>query len=57
MKGLGELDSLLFLSSVRYPELPHAMPECTGIDAQQLCGSGRSVDFPFGHLQGLLNVF
>jgi len=42
---------------VDYPELPHAVTERAGIDAQQLRGAGRSMDFPFGQLQGLLNVF
>ncbi len=40
-EGPGELNSLLFLSSVGYPELPHAMPEGAGIDTQQLRDPGH----------------
>ena len=51
------LSPFLFLPSVGYPELPHTVPQSAGIYAQQLCRPRRPVDFPFGHLQGLLNVF
>ena len=40
-EGPGELDSLLFLSSVGYPELPHAVPEGAEIDTQQLRDPGH----------------
>ena len=40
-EGPGELNSLLLLSSVGYPELPHAVPEGAVIDTQQLRGPGH----------------
>jgi len=48
--ALWQLNPFLFPLSVGYPELPHAVAERTRIYAQQLCGPGRSMDFPSGHL-------